>query len=279
MANWNKSMAGTPQERQRKEGGYILLVLLLMIAVLTIGFLEATKYNLQYTIEQIKRDHEEELIHRGVQYSRAVRRYFKQFGRYPTRIEDLENTNNIRFLRKRYKDPITGKDFKLLRMNDVQFALNVQIAPNPVRVPAPAQKDATEQQNGGSDGQDNPDPGVAANGDDPQSNDPKSDDLKSDDQDQQSQADSSAASDVSSDIQMASAAASAPPDASANPPQVFGGGPIVGVASLSKAKSLREFNKKDHYNQWQFVYDPSTDSGGLLTTPNQPPLRHQGAPN
>jgi hypothetical protein len=50
--------------------------------------------------------------------------------------------------------------------------------------------------------------------------------------------------------------------------------PIVGVASTSKDKSIREFNKKDHYNQWQFIYDPSTDRGGLLTTPNQPPLQN-----
>jgi hypothetical protein len=55
----------------------------------------------------------------------------------------------------------------------------------------------------------------------------------------------------------------------------FGGLPIVGVASTSKDKTIREFNKKDHYNQWQFIYDPSTDRGGLLTTPNQPAL--QGA--
>jgi hypothetical protein len=47
----------------------------------------------------------------------------------------------------------------------------------------------------------------------------------------------------------------------------------VGVASASKAKSIREFNKKDHYNQWQFIYDPTTDRGGLLMTPNQPPLQ------
>jgi hypothetical protein len=39
------------------------------------------------------------------------------------------------------------------------------------------------------------------------------------------------------------------------------------------------FNKKDHYNQWQFIYDPSTDRGGLLTTPNQPPLQGAVAPN
>jgi hypothetical protein len=50
---------------------------------------------------------------------------------------------------------------------------------------------------------------------------------------------------------------------------------MVGVASTSKEKSIRIFNKKDHYNQWQFIYDPSTDRGGLLTTPNQPSLQDQ----
>jgi hypothetical protein len=49
----------------------------------------------------------------------------------------------------------------------------------------------------------------------------------------------------------------------------------VGVASANKTKTIRVFNKKDHYNQWQFIYDPTTDRGGLLMTPNQPPL--QGA--
>ena len=44
------------------------------------------------------------------------------------------------------------------------------------------------------------------------------------------------------------------------------------MASTSKDKTIREFNKKDHYNQWQFIYDPTSDRGGLLMTPNQPPL-------
>jgi hypothetical protein len=55
--------------------------------------------------------------------------------------------------------------------------------------------------------------------------------------------------------------------------RIFGGGPIVGVASTSKAQSIREFNHKNHYNQWQFIYDPSIDKGGLITTPAQPPLQ------
>src|SRR5947207_3497089 len=99
--------------------GYILLILLLAVALMSIGALKIV----QVLKFQYQRDREEELIHRGVQYSRAVRRYFKKLGRYPTRIEDLENTNNIRFLRRRYKDPMnrdpeTGKesDFKLLHL-------------------------------------------------------------------------------------------------------------------------------------------------------------------
>src|SRR5437667_10451173 len=106
-----------PKSRER---GYVLLALLLFVALLSIGIFTT----IQSIDFQIKRDREQELIHRGVQYSRAVRRYFKKFGRYPTRIEELENTNNLRFLRKRYKDPITGKDFKPLRMTDVRMTFN-----------------------------------------------------------------------------------------------------------------------------------------------------------
>ena len=72
----------------------------------------------------IRRDREEEMIHRGVQYSRAIRAYYKKFGRYPTKLEDLESTNNLRFLRRRYKDPITGQDFKLLHFGEVKLSLS-----------------------------------------------------------------------------------------------------------------------------------------------------------
>jgi hypothetical protein len=51
------------------------------------------------------------------------------------------------------------------------------------------------------------------------------------------------------------------------------GGPIVGVASNSKKATIREYNHKKKYNEWQFVYDPTTDRGGLITTPNQPSLQ------
>src|SRR5260370_20419300 len=98
--------------------GYILITLMLFITLLAIAAMAV----LPEISFQIKRDREEEMIHRAVAYSRAVKRYYKKFGRYPSRIEELESTNNMRFLRKRYKDPITGKDFKLLHLSDVMQA-------------------------------------------------------------------------------------------------------------------------------------------------------------
>ena len=47
---------------------------------------------------------------RAEQYVRAVRIFYLKFKRYPTSIEQLEKTNNQRFLRQRYVDPLTGKD-------------------------------------------------------------------------------------------------------------------------------------------------------------------------
>src|SRR5258708_33566322 len=36
--------------------------------------------------------------------------YYNKFGRYPNTIDQLVKTNNQRFLRKRYLNPMTGKD-------------------------------------------------------------------------------------------------------------------------------------------------------------------------
>ena len=105
------------RQSRRKEGGYVLIailfaVTLLMIAVATVAPSIRT---------QIQREREEELIHRGKQYARAIQLYYRKFGRYPASIEQLENTNTIRFLRRKYTDPITGKDeWKLIRFGQAR---------------------------------------------------------------------------------------------------------------------------------------------------------------
>src|SRR5579872_1107962 len=100
------------QLRKQGEAGWMLIVMLLAFAVMAI-LLEASIA--QSAAGDIRHDKEEELFHRGHQYERAIQIYFRRFGRYPTDIGQLENTNNLRFLRRQYKDPITGGDFKLIR--------------------------------------------------------------------------------------------------------------------------------------------------------------------
>jgi hypothetical protein len=44
--------------------------------------------------------------------------------------------------------------------------------------------------------------------------------------------------------------------------QTVGGGQIIGVASTSKKQSIKEFNDKDHYDEWYFVYDLRLEQSG-----------------
>jgi type II secretory pathway pseudopilin PulG len=230
------------------QGGYILLTLMLFVALIAIAA-TAVAPSISF---RIRRDREEEMIHRGVQYSRAVRRYFKKFGRFPNRIEELESANNMRFLRKRYKDPITGQDFQVLHLGDVKLSFG----PGIVGASAPgAGLGGAGSQNAALAS------AAAATLVNSQTNtnlNPPSGDKSSNSGDSNSAGSSSG-----------NASSFGTPSG-----QVFGGGPIVGVVSTSQAQSIREFNKKNHYNDWQFIYDPGTDRGGLLNTPAQPPLQN-----
>ncbi len=65
-----------------------------------------------------ERDKEQTLIDRGEQYKRAIQLYVTAVKKFPAKIEDLENTNDKRYLRRRYIDPFTGKDeWRLIHVN------------------------------------------------------------------------------------------------------------------------------------------------------------------
>ncbi|MFN7935367.1 MAG: hypothetical protein U0R19_18705 [Bryobacteraceae bacterium] len=53
---------------------------------------------------------EELLIERGLEYRRAIQLFFRKKKQYPKDIDALEKDGNLRYLRKRYVDPMTGKD-------------------------------------------------------------------------------------------------------------------------------------------------------------------------
>src|SRR5207237_7981050 len=91
---------------RNNQNGYVVLAILVALTVLIVGLSVAAPR----AAVALQRTKEDELIRRGQQYALAIRRFYKKFGRYPSNIDQLENTNNIRFLRRRYLDPLTGKD-------------------------------------------------------------------------------------------------------------------------------------------------------------------------
>jgi len=267
--------------RRQGEQGYVMLLLLLTVALMII----ATAVIVPTITFEIKRDREEEMIHRGVQYSRAIRAYYKKFGRYPAKIEDLENTNQLRFLRKRYKDPLTGKDFKLLHFGEAKMSMN---GIGGGMIPGAATL--------GANGSLNTPNGLAqasgfgnAGTFGANSNSAFGQNSQNSAQTSSSQTTGSDTSQTGTDAsQTGSPAAGAGTNAATTGSSgdklsntQFGGAPIVGVASLSKEKTIREYDKKKKYNEWQFVYDPTFERGFLITTPYQPQLQMgmQNTPN
>ena len=93
--------------------GFILLSLLFFVAAIAIQ----VAISLPQAAMQAQRVRDERLIYRGKQYKRAVQLYFRKYQKYPEKIDDLEETNGQRFLRRRYKDPLTGEDeWRLIHM-------------------------------------------------------------------------------------------------------------------------------------------------------------------
>jgi type II secretory pathway pseudopilin PulG len=92
--------------RPNPESGIVLL----MVVFLTFLMLLALAIAAPEWAKSFQRQKELETIHRGQQYERAIQLYYRQFHRYPNTVKELLHTNNIRFLRKQYKDPLTGKD-------------------------------------------------------------------------------------------------------------------------------------------------------------------------
>src|SRR5712692_6039512 len=95
----------TARPRNGESGVALLLVFAMAAAVAIMLYLELPRVAFE-----AQRNKEELLIERGGQYQRAIQLYFRKFKQYPATIEQLENTNNVRFLRRRYVDPLTGKD-------------------------------------------------------------------------------------------------------------------------------------------------------------------------
>ena len=221
MTNRSK-IANRKSPIANSQRGYVLLAVLLVLALILLATLAAAPRLAQ----QIRRDREQELIHRGTQYARAIKRYYKKFGHYPLSVKELEDTNHLRFLRREYKDPMTEKgEWRLIHVGEAKVVPKGALGP--------------VGQTGGLAGA-TPAAGPAAPG-----------------------------SQLGEAPPAGTPASALTTPASSGP--TFGGGPIVGVASTSRDASIRVLNDKDHYNDWEFVYDPRLDPAAQQSLQPQPP--------
>ena len=229
--------------------------------------------------KSIQREQEYETFQRGKQYARAVKLYYKKFGRYPTNVDALVKTNDIRFLRKKYVDPTTGKeDWKPIQFGQNKTPTAMGFFGQPLAGSSPGL--STTGLNGNAIGS-----GGLMNG-----------------------AGSSGSSGLSLNGQNTSATGtdangngsgtSGGTDANGNPTggsgttgsgttgsgttgsgltstgPTIGGVGIIGFSPNSPKQSIRVYKKKNHYNEWEFTWDPASDmqmaQGGNAGTIGQP---------
>lgn len=249
------------------EEGYILVWVVFLLSVFTIWLAVAVPR----TAKEIQRDRELETINRGKQYIRAVQLYYKRFHAFPPNQNALVNTNEIRFLRKKYIDPTTGKDdwkpilFGQAKTQTLGFfgqplagagsaggSMMAGIGPSGngginggSSVGSPgfgvsglggtSSSLSGSSIGGGSSIFSSADPGSASN---------------------QATSSTSSAGSPGTNLPTSSNGSS-----SANPSaQTFGGAGIVGFSPASPRQSILTYKKKNHYNEWEFVYDPILDS-------------------
>ncbi len=265
----------------------MLLAIMLMMAIMIIAATAAAPA----VVQQMKRDREEEMIHRGTQYARAIKAFYKKNGRYPASLDDLDK-GQIKFLRQRYKDPLAkdGK-WKLLNYGDIATLLNGAAPGTPAAslgtlggsntTPGSAlsnsaspvgfggsqgafqpQQQQQAQQPGGVNGGFPSNSDVGGNGEGVAGGSFAGNTTGSGQGfgsngsgNNQSNQSGGTNSNQSSGTTFGSNSGNG---------QTFGGGAIVGVASLSKDPTIRIYNKKKTYNEWQFIYNPMMDQTNVL---------------
>jgi type II secretory pathway pseudopilin PulG len=280
-----RSNAHPARLRKPSEDGYILLGVLILLAIFIIGMAAAAP-KIAYDIQ---RDRDLETMQRGKQYIRAVQLYYKKFNAYPPNIDALVKTNEIRFLRKRYIDPVTGKDdWKPIMYCQNKAPLAMGFFGQPLGPASGCGPMAGIGPNGGNGiqgaspiGGQGPtsSTGTSMFGNNPTATGgPATGTLGN--------TGSLGSTSPTTGATGTTGAPGAPgtsggTDTNGNPTgglgdngQTFGGGGIIGVSPATERKSILVYKKKDHYNQWEFTYSPmmeaQTMGGGNTGTIGQP---------
>ncbi|MGC9198860.1 MAG: type II secretion system protein [Acidobacteriaceae bacterium] len=245
-------------ERQRfalypSEEGFMLLAAVVMVALLLIALSVAAPM----VARQLQRDKEIESQHRMNEYVRAVQLYYRSFGNYPPSIKALENNNNIRFLRKVYIDPLTGKaDYRLIHQGEQRTKIHVFFGQDLDEVTANLGSAAGMQAGGGG--------GMAPGG--PPSATPTNGSGSGpggsptgSDMGGSSFGSSTNAGSGSGTSGSAGSSGSSATDSSSDDLDADSLGVIVGVGTSMSGTSITQPNGQTSYEDWEFWYDPKID--------------------
>ncbi len=116
----------TARERPAHERGSALLLVFILAACLAI-LLYA---QVPVIVFEARRNREQILIDRGEEYAHAVKLFVRRFGSYPPTLDALDETNRMRFLRRRYDDPMTGQnEWRLLHAGPGGRLLDSKVPP------------------------------------------------------------------------------------------------------------------------------------------------------
>ena len=252
------------------EQGFMLVGLIVAIFfVLLVLSVAAPK-----VAQELKREREVEAVHRGNQYVRAIRLYYRKTGTYPASIEQLEKTNNIRFLRQRYIDPMTGKaDWRLIHVGEAKTTVKgffgaplVGVAPglgsaagmaSSGGIGAGAAGGANSGSAFGSSGSAFGSSGSSGYGSSGSSGGFGSSSSGSSGFGSSSSGTpgvgSGSGSGGTNTLGSASGNAS---QTSSSSPLTGGGAPFVGVGLPKEGDSITILNEQTTYNTWEFIYDP-----------------------
>jgi type II secretory pathway pseudopilin PulG len=272
-------MNKTGQIRRRSkpsEEGYILIAVMFMLAILVIALSVAVPK----ISKQIQRDRELETMHRGKQYVRAVKMYYKKFGAYPPSIDALVKTNEIRFLRKKYIDPTTGKDeWKIIRFgqNKTQSMgfFGQALGGSTLAGIGPSGGNGLTGSPGVGGGiGSSPGAGSVFGSTSSTSTDPGTSPTTPTGAPPGPTGSTGSTSGTDPNSPGGTGTGSGTGSGTGLTGQTFGGGGIIGVSPGGTKQSILVYKKKNHYNEWEFFYDPMVDQmmmqGGNTGTIGQP---------
>ena len=245
----------TQTRQPKRDEGFMLLAAIVMVFLVLLALSVAAPR----VAMDLKRDRELEAQHRAQQYQRAIRVYYQKFKHYPGSVEQLEKSNNQKFLRQRYLDPLTGKDdWRLIHVGENKTTVKGFFGDDLPGLGGGLNAGGLTSSTGGTTGGSSSAFNNSGTG-----NGSNSGTGFNAGNAQSPTSGTSATGNTGSTSGSGSGVSSQSTDSLTGT-----GGPIMGIGSSKTGDALLTVNGSDTYQDWEFLYDPRIEQlyakGNLL---------------